>query len=144
MLRSPSWPVQGSSVDNVVENIVDVQIEHTLWFHDGTVVLQAGSTLFKLHTSILGSRSVVFDNCLNWGQLPPSSGGQPVFSEGCVFEGDTVIKILDDEQDARFFFMAIYDSGSVAIFWTYLNLDASFWGKMLWLCYVSSPGFIHF
>ena len=130
LLRSPSWPVaHSSSVDNVMGDVVNAQIEHSLWFYDGTVVLQAGSSLFKLHTSILGHRSVIFDNCLNWGQLPESSGGRPIFSEGCMFEGDRVIHILDDEQDAKFFFWAIYDSGSVSIFWIYLALTRHCGGR---------------
>ena len=76
-------------------------------------MLQAGSSLFKLHNSILGARSAVFDDFLNWGQV--SSSSIAFFSEGCVFEGYRIVKITDEGKDAKHFFRAIYDSGSVFI-----------------------------
>lgn len=104
-------PISGDGVQ--VENVCDANIEHSLWFYDGTVVLQAGSSLFKLHNSILGARSAVFDDFLNWGQV--SSSSIAFFSEGCVFEGYRIVKITDEGKDAKHFFRAIYDSGSVFI-----------------------------
>jgi len=110
----PQSPTQSSprfSGDHGAENVVDAKIEDSLWFHDGNIILQAGFSLFKLHTSILGTRSAVLDGFLNWGQVSESSAAN--FSEGCVFEGYTVVKLADDGQDARYFFLSIYDSGSV-------------------------------
>jgi hypothetical protein len=103
--------------------VVDAKIEDCLWFHDGNIILQAGFSLFKLHTSILGARSGVLDKFLNWGQVSESSAA--TFLEGCVLDGYRVVRLSDDGQDARYFFLAIYDSGSVLT--SFPSLDASFW-----------------
>jgi hypothetical protein len=110
------------------DSVLDAQIDQSLWFHDGTIVLQAGSSLFKLHTSILGIRSAVLDDFLNWGQVSESSGA--MFSEGCEFEGHRIVKLVDDGQDAKYFFLALYDSGLVLIPWTSFLLDESLWSTM--------------
>jgi hypothetical protein len=83
---------------------------HSLWFQDGTVVFQAGSSLFKLHGSILSQRSPVFDSILNWQNDSESSVS---VERGSAYEGYQVLKLTDDGQDARYFFLAIYDSGLV-------------------------------
>jgi len=108
--KSPTHSSPPFSGDGA-ENVVDAKIEDSLWFYDGNIILQAGFSLFKLHTSILGTRSAVLDGFLNWGQVSESSAA--TFSEGCVLEGYRVVKLADGGQDARYFFLSIYDSGSV-------------------------------
>jgi len=73
-------------------------------------MFQAESSLFKLHGSLLSSRSPVFHNILNWQNDPESSVS--VESSG-IFEGYPIIKLTDDGPDAKYFFLAIYDSGLV-------------------------------
>lgn len=111
---------------------MDAKIEDFLWFHDGNVILQAGFSLFKLHTSILGARSAVLDKFLNWGQVSESSAA--TFLEGCVLEGHRVVKLADNGPDAKHFFLAIYDSGSVLT--PLPSLDASFWSIIFLVGYL--------
>ena len=44
------------------EKAIAVKRHDTLWFEDGNVVLVAGGTSFRVHTSILSLRSPVFKN----------------------------------------------------------------------------------
>ncbi|KZT20216.1 hypothetical protein NEOLEDRAFT_1076080, partial [Neolentinus lepideus HHB14362 ss-1] len=49
-----------------------------LWFDDGSVVLRAEDTLFRVHRSVLASRSPIFKDMFS---VPQSEGEETV--EGC-------------------------------------------------------------
>ncbi|KAJ6480496.1 hypothetical protein C8R47DRAFT_1218697 [Mycena vitilis] len=70
-----------------------------LWFHDGTLVLVAGSSLFRVYRGQLAKRSSVFHDML---ELP-----QPATAE--TIDGCPVVRLWDDERDLCYFLNAIFD-----------------------------------
>ncbi|KAF7295799.1 hypothetical protein HMN09_01122800 [Mycena chlorophos] len=72
-----------------------------LWFDDGTLVVRAQTTLFKVHRSVLSARSSVFHDML---AFPQDNGGLETF-EGCP-----IVALPDEAQEVQSFLLAIYDS----------------------------------
>lgn len=68
---------------------------HELWFHDGTVVFEAGHELFCLHAGLLSARSAVFRHMLE--------------DKSSDIDGRLLIKLPDHSTDLHNFFLAVYD-----------------------------------
>ncbi|KAJ7615666.1 hypothetical protein DFH06DRAFT_1239749 [Mycena polygramma] len=82
---------------------VDAQPSEThrvegLWFEDGNLVLQAGSSQYRVYRGQLGAQSLVFRDML---QLPQPTDSELV--EGCPF-----VRLPDSEVEATPFFKAMF------------------------------------
>ncbi|KAJ6519054.1 hypothetical protein C8R45DRAFT_11752 [Mycena sanguinolenta] len=71
-----------------------------LWFRDGSVVLQAENTQFRVHFGVLARHSSVFSDM--W-ELPQPSDEPTV--DGCP-----VVKLEDDPTDVQYMLKTLYDS----------------------------------
>ncbi|KAJ6535751.1 hypothetical protein B0H19DRAFT_1184114 [Mycena capillaripes] len=70
-----------------------------LWFEDGTLILGAGNSLFRVYGGLLAKRSPVFHDMLG---IP-----QPEFAE--VVDGCPVVYLPDNERDLNCFLSALFD-----------------------------------
>lgn len=83
-------------------------VKHTdLWFSDGSVVLQAGSTLFRVHKSQLARRSVVFSDMFTLPQ-PVMTTSHATFSDDS-YEDCPVVRLHDSAEDVANLLLALYD-----------------------------------
>ncbi|KAI5896308.1 uncharacterized protein SCHCODRAFT_02532055 [Schizophyllum commune H4-8] len=73
-----------------------------LWFDDGNLVLQAGRTQFRVHKSILATRSIFFSDMKN---LP-----QPLGAEEALVDGCPVVELSDDTEAVQYMLECIYDT----------------------------------
>ncbi|KAJ6548101.1 hypothetical protein DFH09DRAFT_1366966 [Mycena vulgaris] len=83
-------------VDN--EPVVRVQ---ELWFDDGNLIIQAGSSLFRVYRGVLAARSSVFQDMLSFPQPPESD----------LVEGCPLVRLHDSSAEVTVFLKAIFDSG---------------------------------
>ncbi|KAJ7234395.1 hypothetical protein C8J57DRAFT_1729056 [Mycena rebaudengoi] len=74
------------------------------WFEDGTVILQAGYTLYRLYRGFLPSRSTVFRDMFS---IP-----QPVVGLFYGVDGCPVIQVHDTAKDFGRFLKALHQCGS--------------------------------
>ncbi|KAF7359031.1 hypothetical protein MSAN_01243800 [Mycena sanguinolenta] len=70
-----------------------------LWFDDGTIVIQAGNSLYRVYRGALAGRSSVFRDMLSCPQPPESD-----LVEGCPF-----VELPDPEVEVTPFLKAIFD-----------------------------------
>ncbi|KAJ6601524.1 hypothetical protein B0H10DRAFT_2082251 [Mycena sp. CBHHK59/15] len=70
-----------------------------LWFDDGNLVLQAGSSLFRVYGRFLAQHSPIFNDML---KIPQPQGEQLV--EGCP-----VVQLADNEGDLECFLRSLFD-----------------------------------
>lgn len=70
-----------------------------LWFHDGSIILQAGSMLFRVHQTILALQSPFFAQLFEVPQPPQVE----------TYEGCPLVVLYDTEEDARIFLLALSD-----------------------------------
>ncbi|KDQ58377.1 hypothetical protein JAAARDRAFT_206311 [Jaapia argillacea MUCL 33604] len=70
------------------------------WYTDGSVVLQAGTTLFRVHMGILSEHSGFFKDLFS---LPQPTTPDPELYEGCP-----LIAVHDNPDDWRHYLKAIY------------------------------------
>ncbi|KAK7008227.1 BTB domain-containing protein [Favolaschia claudopus] len=68
------------------------------WFSDGSVVLQANNTQFRVHWGVLALHSSVFSDMQGLPQPPDQPSVQ-----GCP-----VVELQDDEEDVKFLLQALY------------------------------------
>lgn len=73
-----------------------------LWYSDGSIVLVAESTAFRVHTSILGQNCEVFKDMT---RIPKP---ETVDETEEVFEGCPVVRLQDSTADLEHFLKAIY------------------------------------
>ena len=80
-----------------------------LYFTDGNIILEAGTTHFRVYSSVLAARSPVFMDVLS---LPKSNeDGEEVNGQ---VDGCSVIHLAgDDPDEVASFLRAIFDSRSV-------------------------------
>jgi BTB/POZ domain len=71
-----------------------------LWFDDGSIVLQAGTTQFRVHRSVLSANSAVFRDMFS---VPQAAKGDEVV-EGCY-----VVRLSDSAEDWIYVLRAFYD-----------------------------------
>jgi hypothetical protein len=74
-----------------------------LWFADGTLIVQAGKSLFRVYGGILARESPIFHDML---AIP-----QPNDAE--TMDGCNVVRLTDDAWDLKCFLKAIFDYKSV-------------------------------
>ncbi|KDQ49704.1 hypothetical protein JAAARDRAFT_143080 [Jaapia argillacea MUCL 33604] len=72
-----------------------------LWYEDGSVVLQAGMRLFRVHTSILSRHSEVLKTTFSLPQAP-----EPATE---IYEGCPLVEVIDAAIDWEHYLKAIYD-----------------------------------
>ena len=73
-----------------------------IWYTDGSVVLVADKTAFRVHTSILSSVSEVFKDMTAIPQPTEQDGSEK-------YEEQPVIRLQDSPTDLYHFLKAIYD-----------------------------------
>ncbi|EPQ57627.1 hypothetical protein GLOTRDRAFT_127984 [Gloeophyllum trabeum ATCC 11539] len=93
---------RGPAADGL-ESGSDAGVTHCedLWFEDGTVVLQAESTIFKVHRTILARNSTFFKDMFS--NAEPDKGEQ---HNGCP-----LIIVQDKSSDMTLFLKAMYTPG---------------------------------
>ncbi|KAH9973429.1 hypothetical protein BGW80DRAFT_1437193 [Lactifluus volemus] len=77
-----------------------------LWFCDGSVILQADSTLFRVHKSQLSRRSVIFSDMFTLPQ-PVTTTHATLADE--TYEGCPNVKLHDSAEDVANLLLALYD-----------------------------------
>jgi hypothetical protein len=85
-----------------------------LWFCDGSVILQAESTLFRVHKSQLSRRSIVFSDMFALAQPPLITTHATLADE--TYEGCPVVKLYDSAEDVANLLLALYDGPFVHSF----------------------------
>ncbi|KAJ7612167.1 hypothetical protein FB45DRAFT_1065530 [Roridomyces roridus] len=78
---------------------IPVQRVEEIWFPDGNLVIQAGSSLFRVYRGVLAARSPVFQDMLSFPQPPDSE----------LVEGCPLVHLTDWEMEVRLFLKAIFD-----------------------------------
>jgi hypothetical protein len=78
-----------------------------LWFCDGSVILQADATLFRVHKSQLSRRSIVFSDMFALAQPPVMTTHATLADE--TYEGCPVVKLHDSAEDVANLLLALYD-----------------------------------
>ncbi|KAJ7689803.1 hypothetical protein B0H17DRAFT_912302, partial [Mycena rosella] len=84
-----------------------------LWFSDGSLVVRAEQSLFRISGGILVARSSVFKDMLAFPQPPDAEN----------IDGCPVVRLPDQAADVTLFFRAIFDSSFFEPFPTKTNLD---------------------
>ena len=102
---SSSHPMSGDTSTTSTAATLAQHVE--LWFSDGSVVLQAESTLFRVHKSQLARRSVVFSDMFTLPQ-PVVSTSHATFSDES-HEGCPVVRLHDTAADVANLLLALYD-----------------------------------
>jgi|ERR1700683_2379007 hypothetical protein len=72
-----------------------------LWFNDGSIVLQAEMTQFRVHRSVLSANSDIFQDMFSMAQ--PAEQGE-------LIEGCPVVHLPDSAKDWTYVLGALYDS----------------------------------
>ncbi|KAJ7612185.1 hypothetical protein FB45DRAFT_1065544 [Roridomyces roridus] len=88
-----------SDSDSAATQPTPTQRVEELWFSDGNLIIQAGSSQFRVYRGILASRSPVFQDMLSFPQPPDSE-----LVDGCPF-----VSLPDSEMEVRVFLKAIFD-----------------------------------
>lgn len=97
---SPDFsPIEPSAVVNPVSESVS---HPTLWYDDGSVVLQVETTMFRVHRSILSAQSEIFKDMF---AIPQSPTGSDSTIDGCP----VVTMMGDTTQDWENALLAVYD-----------------------------------
>ncbi|KAJ6474495.1 hypothetical protein C8R47DRAFT_710507 [Mycena vitilis] len=78
------------------------------WFSDGTIVLQAGNTLYRVYRGLLASRSTVFEDTFSLPQPEPAEETNQI--DGCA-----VVQLHDKAKDFTRFLKALHNYGSYRI-----------------------------
>ena len=88
---------------NTGRSDVDVMKSTRFWFRDGTVVIQAGNTQFRIHWGVLSARSDFFNDMFS---IPQPADEQTV--EGCP-----VVIVYDAAEDWEILLNVFYYSRCV-------------------------------
>lgn len=92
----------------------DTRSKHAdLWFCDGSVILQAEATLFRVHMSQLSRRSTVFSDMFTLPQPPVMTTHATLADE--TYEGCPVVKLHDSADDVENLLLALYDGPFVLV-----------------------------
>ena len=96
------------------DRAIDFTKSLDIWYADGSVILVAEKTGFRVHTSILASACEVFRDMT---AIPQPTGDDG--SETC--EGCPVLRLHDAAADLHHFLKAIYDFSCVIVLLFYFN-----------------------
>lgn len=102
--------------DIILESPADVTLaltrHHEFWFSDGSVVLRAENTLFRVHISQLSRKSTFFRDLFSLSQ-PPAQADSPVPAASLpnaeMFEGCPLLVMHDSAEDLAHLLKALYD-----------------------------------
>lgn len=91
-----------------------------LWFSDGSVILRAEHTLFRVHMSLLSRRSLLFGDIFSLPQPSSTptertaepSGSDTFQADSELMEGCPVLRLHDDPNDLASLLLALYDGPS--------------------------------
>jgi len=89
-----------SASSNPMLVLTPKRMEH-LWFDDGSIVLQAETTQFRVHRSVLSTNSEIFRDMFAVPQ--PTVGDE-------VIEGCSIVHLSDSAEDWTYVLNALYDS----------------------------------
>ena len=79
-------------------------VRHTeLWFEDGTIVIQAQHTLYKVHKSLLCRESLLFEDMLS---LPQSSEQ----TAEDTYDGSPLLKLQEPAADITLLLWSLFDA----------------------------------
>lgn len=113
-------------VTSIPQPPLDSRIKHVdLWFCDGSVILQAASTLFRVHKSQLSRRSTVFSDMFTLPQPCVITAHATLADE--TYEGCPVVTLHDSAEDVANLLLALYDGPFViVIIWKHcVSADAT-------------------
>jgi hypothetical protein len=89
-------------------------VKHTdLWFCDGSVILQADTTLFRVHKSQLSRRSIIFADMFTLPQPAVTTTHATLADE--TYEGCPIVKLHDSAVDVANLLLALYDGPCVLV-----------------------------
>lgn len=89
--------------ENTQAQIPQLTRSSDVWFDDGTVVLQAETTLFRVYRGVLVAQSPIFRDTFAIPQPPAQE----------MYEGCPVILLHDSPGDLELFLLATHDAGYV-------------------------------
>lgn len=92
-------PAKRRKTGNEGGNEVVCPVRSDIWFDDGSVILQAESTQFRVHRTMLARHSPVFRDIFSIPQP-----GDEALIEGCP-----IIHLSDSAEDIRLTLLALYD-----------------------------------
>jgi hypothetical protein len=112
----PQRSESGVQTDSDVNHARDTVRHADLWFSDGSVILKAEDTLFRVHISQLSRHSAFFRDLFSLPQ-PPHSGRNRSLStsssksvlDGTVLDGCPVVYLHDTAEDVGNLLTALYD-----------------------------------
>ena len=100
--------LEGRQYDGLEQNSGDeLMRQPDLWFSDGSIVLRAEKTMFRVHVSQLSRHSSVFCDMLSMPQ--PVSVGSDEHEQGERVEGCPVLYLHDRAEDVMHLLRALYD-----------------------------------
>ncbi|KAI0259377.1 hypothetical protein BC834DRAFT_906593 [Gloeopeniophorella convolvens] len=83
-------------------------VQHSdLWFCDGSVVLQAECTLFRVHKSQLARRSIIFRDMFTLPQPTVTTAHATLAEE--TYEDCPIVRLHDSAEDVANLLLALYD-----------------------------------
>jgi len=90
----------GADASNAVPNFTELTRSPDYWFDDGSIILEAESTQFRVHRTMLARHSSVFRDMF---EIPQPAHGEPVV-EGCL-----VVHLSDSAEDIKHMLCSLYD-----------------------------------
>ncbi|KAI0742372.1 hypothetical protein C8Q80DRAFT_1258645 [Daedaleopsis nitida] len=98
-MSSPRYSILGDSgEERAACGALGLVQDETFWFSDGSLVLVAGTSAFKIYHGVLASQSAVFADMLS---LPRSSTDPSI--NGCP-----ILELLDSPEDLRYLLQVLF------------------------------------
>jgi hypothetical protein len=92
-------PSRGTKRSRSEANENNFFVRGKVWYKDGNVFLEAESTQFLVHGSVLSEQSTVLHEMIEDAYLPPAKRGPPVFR----------VITTDSAQDLEYLLNALYN-----------------------------------
>ncbi|KAF7315159.1 BTB domain-containing protein [Mycena indigotica] len=77
----------------------DTIVRSEIWYKDGSIVLQAGNTQFRVHFGLLAAHSTVFSDMYEM----PQPEAQATMVDGCP-----LVEVQDDPEDVKNLLLVLY------------------------------------
>lgn len=97
--------VDGTSDQTLVDQQQQLERSTDVWFDDGTCVLQAENTVFKVYFGLLAKYSVYFQTIVSLPQPDANSEEPQPMYENCPL----IVLLGDSAVDAKWFLKALTD-----------------------------------